>query len=84
VDGVSRHRQDDTPSSVWTQLAVLELWKTMGILRAMEFVGIRFENSVRILLDVIYLGKLKKTLQREVAPYSAVCVPVRPVQHAPF
>jgi hypothetical protein len=56
----------------------------MGIFRAMEFVGIRFENSVRILPDVIYLGKLKKTLQREVAPYSAVCVPVRPVQHAPF
>jgi hypothetical protein len=50
-----------------------------------EFVGIRFENSVRILPVGIQFGKLKKRiLQREVAPYSAVCVPVRPVQHAPF
>jgi hypothetical protein len=57
----------------------------VNIVGDMEFVGIHFGNSVRILPVVIHLGKLKKRiLQREVAPYSAVCVPVRPVQHAPF
>jgi hypothetical protein len=71
------------PSRVSAQLAVLGLWILEDFI-VVEFVGIRFENSVRILSVVIQLGKLKKILQREVAPYSAVCVPVCPVPHAPF
>jgi hypothetical protein len=73
-----------TARLVSAQLAVLELWIFSQKFCALQFVGIHFENSVRILSVVIHLGKLKNNLQREVAPYRAVCVPVLPVQHASF